>query len=96
MRPRSCRKLANVRVYNYTLMGVFIVYHTPLADRVKRLKDARMEADGEIEAYRKAKDQEFSAFQSSVSSVRIASALTHLAYPLPACWVNTGCAVRYR
>lgn len=33
--------------------------------RVKRLKDARTEADGEIEAYRNAKDQEFSAFQSS-------------------------------
>jgi len=33
--------------------------------RVKRLKDARTEADGEIEEYRKAKDQEFSAFQSS-------------------------------
>lgn len=51
-----------------------------LTDRVKRLKDARTEADEEIEAYRKAKDQEFSAFQSSVSSVRIASALTYLAY----------------
>jgi len=33
--------------------------------RVKRLKDARTEADEEIEAYRKAKEQEFSAFQSS-------------------------------
>ncbi len=44
-----------------------------LTDRVKRLKDARTEADEEIEAYRKAKEQEFSAFQSSVSSVRIAS-----------------------
>lgn len=38
-----------------------------LTDRVKRLKDARTEADEEIEAYRKAKEQEFSAFQSSVS-----------------------------
>ncbi len=47
-------------------------------DRVKRLKDARTEADEEILAYREAKDQEISAFQSSVSPVRIASALTQL------------------
>lgn len=47
-----------------------------LTDRVKRLKDARTEADEEIEAYRKEKEQEFSAFQSSVSSVWIASAFT--------------------
>ncbi|KAF8475198.1 H+-ATPase G subunit-domain-containing protein [Russula ochroleuca] len=33
--------------------------------RVKRLKDARTEAAEEIEAYRKDKEQEFSAFQSS-------------------------------
>ncbi|KAH9995476.1 H+-ATPase G subunit-domain-containing protein [Russula vinacea] len=33
--------------------------------RVKRLKDARTEAADEIEAYRKDKEQEFSAFQSS-------------------------------
>ena len=44
----------------------FSCYHH-LIDRVKRLKDARTEADEEIEAYRKAKEQEFSAFQSSVS-----------------------------
>ena len=36
---------------------------------MKRLKDARTEATNEIEAYRKAKEQEFTAFQSSVSSV---------------------------
>ena len=44
-----------------------------LTDRVKRLKDARTEADEEIEAYRKAKEQEFSAFQSSVCSVLFGS-----------------------
>jgi hypothetical protein len=86
MRPRSCRKLANVRKTStvlsltriYLLFFFFFSFHfiTLLTDRVKRLKDARTEADEEIEAYRKAKDQEFSAFQSSVSSVRIASALT--------------------
>jgi V-type H+-transporting ATPase subunit G len=36
---------------------------------VQRLKDARTEADKEIEAYRKVKEQEFSDFQSSVSPV---------------------------
>jgi len=36
---------------------------------VQRLKDARTEAAREIEAYRKVKEQEFSAFQSSVSPV---------------------------
>ena len=40
-----------------------------LPDRVQRLKDARTEAAKEIEAYRKVKEQEFSAFQSSVSPV---------------------------
>jgi hypothetical protein len=35
-------------------------------DRVQRLKDARAEAQKEIDEYRKAKDAEFSAFQSSV------------------------------
>jgi len=33
--------------------------------RVQRLKDARTEATNEIEAYRKTKEQEFSAFQSA-------------------------------
>jgi len=33
--------------------------------RVQRLKDAHTEAAREIEAYRKVKEQEFSAFQSS-------------------------------
>jgi len=50
------------------------VFISHLTDRVKRLKDARTEADGEIEAYRKAKEQEFSAFQSSVCSLQIPSA----------------------
>jgi hypothetical protein len=45
------------------------IYLTHPTDRVKRLKDARTEAAEEIEAYRKAKEQEFSAFQSSVSPV---------------------------
>jgi V-type H+-transporting ATPase subunit G len=54
----------------------FLVSMSHPPDRVKRLKDARTEADEEIEAYRKAKDQEFSAFQSSVSPVP--SALTQL------------------
>jgi hypothetical protein len=36
------------------------------ADRVQRLKDARTEANKEIEEYRRVKEQEFTAFQSSV------------------------------
>jgi len=79
MRPRSYRKLANVRKTHLFTLGVFMLLH--LTDRVKRLKDARTEADEEIEAYRKAKEQEFSAFQSSVSSTRNrTSALTYLVY----------------
>jgi V-type H+-transporting ATPase subunit G len=38
---------------------------------VQRLKDARTEADKEIEAYRRVKEQSFSAFQSSVSPILI-------------------------
>ena len=75
MRPRSYRRLANVRnQLLYSTLGLF----TPHTDRVKRLKDARTEADEEIEAYRMAKEQEFSAFQSSVCfcSNRLPSALT--------------------
>lgn len=77
MRPRSCRKLVNVR--NQLLcctVGLFML--SLLTDRVKRLKDARTEADEEIRAYRMAKEQEFSAFQNSVSfcSGRLLSALT--------------------
>ena len=41
------------------------------ADRVERLKDARTEATKEIEEYRRAKEQEFTAFQSSVSPSRL-------------------------
>jgi len=33
--------------------------------RVQRLKDARLEASKEIEAYKKAKDAEFKAFEAS-------------------------------
>ena len=57
---------------DHLLLGFHVI--ASLTDRVKRLKDARTEADEEIESYRKSKDQEFSAFQSSVSSVRVASA----------------------
>ena len=39
------------------------------ADRVQKLKDARTEATKEIEEYRKVKEQEFTAFQSSVGPI---------------------------
>lgn len=35
-------------------------------DRVQKLKDARSEASKEIEAYKKAKEEEFKAFEASV------------------------------
>jgi V-type H+-transporting ATPase subunit G len=38
-----------------------------LTDRVQQLKDARNEAAKEIEEYRAGKEQEFAAFQSTVS-----------------------------
>lgn len=41
------------------------------ADRVQRLKDARTEATKEIEEYRSLKEQEFTAFQNSVSPFRL-------------------------
>ena len=39
---------------------------TGFVDRVQRLKDARSEAQKEIDEYRKSKEDEFNAFQSSV------------------------------
>ena len=36
------------------------------ADRVQKLKDARSEAEKEIEQYKKMKEQEFKAFEDSV------------------------------
>ena len=36
------------------------------ADRVQKLRDARSEASKEIEEYKKAKEEEFKAFQASV------------------------------
>ena len=38
-------------------------------DRVQKLKDARSEAAKEIEEYKKAKEQEFKAFEQSVRPV---------------------------
>ena len=38
-------------------------------DRVQRLKDARSEAQKEIDEYRKSKEDEFNAFQSSVRTI---------------------------
>jgi V-type H+-transporting ATPase subunit G len=39
-----------------------------VTDRVQKLKDARTEAGKEIEEYKRAKEQEFKAFESSVRS----------------------------
>jgi len=39
-----------------------------IADRTKRVKDARNEAQKEIEEYRKQKDEEFKKFEKEVGS----------------------------
>lgn len=40
-------------------------------DRIQKLKDARTEATKEIEAYKRAKEQEFRAFEDSVRSATL-------------------------
>ena len=49
------------------------------ADRVQKLKDARSEAEKEIEQYKKMKEQEFKAFEDSVRPH------LHPALPTPNC-----------
>jgi V-type H+-transporting ATPase subunit G len=39
-----------------------------LVDRTKRVKDARTEAQREIDAYRKQKEEEFKKFEAEVCS----------------------------
>ncbi|KAI6125449.1 V-type ATPase [Pisolithus croceorrhizus] len=57
--------------------------------RVQRLKDARSEATKEIEEYRRVKEDEFKAFEASVSmlqSHRVHATYTyHSSFPLHAC-----------
>jgi V-type H+-transporting ATPase subunit G len=67
-----------VRALKLNYSERFYIYRLSYTDRVRRLKDARTEADGEIEAYRNAKEQEFSAFQSSVSFCSDRLRRTHL------------------
>ena len=43
-----------------------LTHLTTCSDRVQKLKDARAEASKEIEAYKKAKEDEFKAFEASV------------------------------
>jgi len=40
-----------------------------IADRTKRVKDARSEAQKEIEGYRKQKEEEFKKFEAEVSHI---------------------------
>jgi len=40
--------------------------HRYYIDRIQRLKDARAEAQKEIEEYKRTKEQEFNAFQATV------------------------------
>lgn len=46
---------------------------TPLPDRTKRVKDARSEAQKEIETYRKEKEDEFQKFEKEVCLSEIGS-----------------------
>ena len=49
-----------------------------ISDRVQRLKDARAEADKEIASYKKLKEDEFKAFENSVSPLVTFSGRTTL------------------
>ena len=53
----------------------------PLIDRVQRLKDARTEAEREIEEYKQAKEAEFKAFEASVRRFTFVSSKAMLNYP---------------
>jgi hypothetical protein len=53
------------------MYGIAFTYHihdllTPLTDRTKRIRDAKSEAQKEIEEYRKQKEEEFKKFEGEV------------------------------
>lgn len=55
---RECASYLNIRVDRTTL--------TPFTDRVQRLKDARAEANKEIQEYKKSKEEEYKKFEGDV------------------------------
>lgn len=61
-------KLENVCAYHNLLTHIYHSYGPkPIyTDRTKRVKDARSEAQKEIEEYRKLKDEEFKKYEKEV------------------------------
>jgi hypothetical protein len=51
------------------LVSVDDMINSGLTDRTKRIKDARTEAQKEIEEYRKQKEEEFKKFEAEVGSM---------------------------
>lgn len=66
MPPRSSNRPDSVRTNGSQLGESSLTHPTTCSDRVQKLKDARAEASKEIEAYKKAKEDEFKAFEASV------------------------------
>jgi hypothetical protein len=67
LRPRKKRPKLFSRLVNVGLTIIHAIFPQLVAiDRVQKLKDARTEAGKEIEGYKKAKEQEFKSFESSV------------------------------
>lgn len=57
--------------HSLNLAPLFIFTQSYLTDRTKRVKDARNEAQKEIEEYRKQKDEEFKKFEKEVHDAPI-------------------------
>lgn len=62
----NCPKHENVRPPQHTVDPV-----TDQTDRTKRVKDAKAEAQKEIEEYRKKKEEEYQKFESEVRSTLV-------------------------
>lgn len=68
---KSFSKPVNVRVPSSPHTPVILIAEIVLyTDRVQRLKDARSEAEKEIEEYKRMKEEEFQAFEASVCHSR--------------------------
>ncbi|KAG8994630.1 hypothetical protein FRB93_001545 [Tulasnella sp. JGI-2019a] len=71
--PRLSRKLASVGLIQDSLDSMVAdSYSTSvIPDRIQKLKDARAQAEKEIEKYRIAKDQEFKKYEAEVRSTAL-------------------------
>jgi hypothetical protein len=55
--------------------NAFTILDLTFLDRTKRVKDAKSEAQKEIEEYRKKKEEEFKKFESEVGQLVVLTAL---------------------